>query len=158
MSADDEEIERQAALLRERWKTDTPRKTNPLDGLDDDQKRMAARVVGREGIKSYENARRGRPVRVAPVVISYEWHWYRTGGGYSLERWYWRISRVENGRQREVHADGTDIEGLNEALAALKAKGIRVVDVNHELAPAKKVQPKVSRRKAILEELRYIRR
>jgi hypothetical protein len=70
----------------------------------------------------------------------------------------WRINRVENGRQRVEHREGYLEEDLHEAVRDLRAKGFYVADANLDRGRIRKPQPKVSRRKAILEDLRFIRR
>ena len=146
-----------ARRLAAKWEVGKARPINPLAGFTDEQKRMAERFAGRDNARRIANAKEGRRVRIAPVRVTYEWYWFRYGGGYSNEHWCWRVNRIENGHQREQHAEGTDPEQLEEVLTALREKGIVPVDANGDLEPAKPKGPTVSKRKAIINSLRFYR-
>lgn len=125
------------------------------NGMSEDDQRMAEAFLGKDNARRIANAREGRRVRpLPPPQIHFEFYWIP--GDYTHGR-LWRINRVENGRHRVEYKMGHIDADLVDELAKLQAKGHRILDGSLNPAAPKPKAPKVSKRKQILKQLRFIR-
>lgn len=131
--------------------------SKPAVKFSQEEAKIAERLLGHDNARRLSAAKEGRRVYVAPVRVTYEWYMFQAGAYRDDQSWHWRINRLENGRCVEAYATGSYFEELNEAVNALKSKGVYVHDANLDRGPPTTRKPVPSKRKAIINELRFYR-
>lgn len=153
---DDDELYRR--MKRKLLANDTEREPA---GFDDEEKRMAAKLMGMGRAKQLDKAQRegGRFRYRRPVVKAEYWCHRASWGGVEL----WNIDVVEDGVRRNLKA-GLYEEECNFVVRAISKKGIPVTKVMTEYMKQREVEMRqekqrkpVSRRKAILDQIKDIR-
>lgn len=144
----DEELER-----RMRAKLLTGRPTPAREGLTDQQRRIAERLIGVDNVQRLERQDGTRRFRPTPVRVHYEYWWV---AGTNLYPGGWNIARVENGRQQQHLWDHGDIGA---EVKRLRAKGhiVREIAIGFQPTGIRKPEGNTTTRKRIVDQLKDFR-
>lgn len=130
-------------------------------GLDEEERRMAVKLMGLGQARQIDRARReGGRVRYRRPVVKVEYWCHRAAwGGVEL----WNIDVVEDGVRRNLKS-GLYEDECNFVVRAISRKGIPVTKVMTEYMKQREVEIRqekqrkpISRRKAILDQMKDIR-
>lgn len=130
-------------------------------GLDEEERRIAEKLMGIGQAKRLDRARReGGRVRYRRPVVKAE-YWCHRAAWLGAE--HWNIDVIEDGARRAFKTGLTE-EECNFVIRAISRKGIPVAKVMTEYMKQREVEMRqekqrkpVSRRKAILDQMKDIR-
>ena len=106
--------------------------------LTEEERRIAARLMGTANADRLAMAEWGRPVRLVPVQEWVEW-WIVESGDLRPDAWH--LDRIINGR-REESFRGTDFEELAGLLADFRRRNVETRRFRRVLdSPAEKLRP-----------------
>lgn len=120
------------------------------DGLTEEQRRWARRLVGHSNAERLASAPAGRKVRPMAVIVYFEFYWLPSDEYRRFPSWH--MNRVENGRPEDFR-HGDDIGELRTLIANLRKKGHNVRELQMGFPRRNADRKQESHRKAILKRL-----